>query len=171
MPAQNPHLRLSSFLNSVFSLRSIHDAPTLQIAICGRAASSPENPLHVSTIRETVVCPACQLSQYERGNGKCRRCRHSLGLIYIEIFLSSLPASLNSQQLIIMRLKVGGLIRRLRFRRGITQAALASITGINRTYLSRAENGQVMPSVESLMQILSALGVDKILLRVRSSST
>jgi transcriptional regulator with XRE-family HTH domain len=45
------------------------------------------------------------------------------------------------------------------------------MTGIHRTYLSRAERGQVMPSVVALMQILRALGVDKMLLRVRSSSS
>ena len=70
-----------------------------------------------------------------------------------------------------MRSEVGGLIRRLRYRSGMTQESLASITGINRTYLSRAERGQVMPSVIALLQIGSALGVDKILLRMRNSST
>jgi DNA-binding XRE family transcriptional regulator len=127
--------------------------------------------LHVSTIRETVVCPICQLSQFERGNGKCRRCHHLLGISYIEIFLPTPLASLDSQRLIAIRLEVGGLIRRLRFRRGMTQAALASSTGIHRTYLSRAERGQVMPSVIALLQIVSALGADKILLRMRISST
>jgi transcriptional regulator with XRE-family HTH domain len=58
----------------------------------------------------------------------------------------------------------------LRSRRDITQAALASLTGIHRTYLSRAERGQVMPSIIALMQIGRALEVDKVLLRVRSSS-
>ena len=145
--------------------------PTGRLAIRGGAASSPGEPLHVSTIRETIVCPICQLSQFERGNGKCRRCHLSLGISYIEIFLPTPLASLDSQRLIAMRLEVGGLIRRLRFRRGMTQAALASITGIHRTYLSRAERGQVMPSVIALLQIVSALGADKILLRLRISST
>jgi predicted transcriptional regulator len=94
-----------------------------------------------------------------------------LGISYIEIFLTDPPTPLNSQRLIAARLEVGRLIRRLRSRRGVTQAALASMTGIHRTYLSRAEHGQVMPSVVALMQILRALGVDKMLLRVRSSSS
>jgi transcriptional regulator with XRE-family HTH domain len=51
----------------------------------------------------------------------------------------------------------------------MTQAALSSLTGIHRTYLSRAERGQVMPSFIPLMQIFCALGVDKVLLRVRNS--
>ena len=124
--------------------------------------------MHVSTIRETVVCPICQLKQFERGNGKCRRCQRSLGVTYIEINLPSSLAHLSSQRVVTIRKEVGGLIRRLRSRREITQAALASLTGIHRTYLSRAERGQVMPSIIALMQIARALEVDKILLRVRS---
>jgi len=95
----------------------------------------------------------------------------SLGISYIEIFLPHSFPSLNSERPIAMRSEVGGLIRRLRFRSGMTQAALASVTGIHRTYLSRAERGQVMPSVIALLQIGSALGVDKILLWMSSSST
>jgi DNA-binding XRE family transcriptional regulator len=113
----------------------------------------------------------CQLSQFERGSGRCRRCHNSLGLTYIEIILSNPLARLNSRRPIAMRIKVGGIIRRLRSRRGITQAELASLTGIHRTYLSHAERGQVEPSISALIRIVSALGVDKILLRVSSSST
>ncbi len=125
--------------------------------------------MRISTIRDTVVCPVCQLSQFEGGNGKCRRCHQSLGIAYIELFLSNLPC-LDSQRSIAMRKEVGLLIRRLRSRSGLTQAALASLTGIHRTYLSRAERGQVMPSVIALMRIAGALGVEKILLRVSSPS-
>jgi DNA-binding XRE family transcriptional regulator len=129
--------------------------------------------MHISTIRDSLVCPVCQLSQFERGSGnaKCRRCHHSLGITYIELFLSDQLVFIDSQSLSAIRIEVGRLIRRLRSRNGITQATLASLTGIHRTYLSRAERGQVMPSVIALMQIVAALGVDKVMLRVRSSST
>jgi DNA-binding XRE family transcriptional regulator len=165
IPARNPRSRPSIVLDSVPNPQSIHDAPNPdKVEISGE-------PLHVSTIRETLVCPGCQLSQFERGNARCRRCQRSLGISYIEIFLTDPPTPLNSQRLIAARLEVGRLIRRLRSRRGVTQAALASMTGIHRTYLSRAEHGQVMPSVVALMQILRALDVDKMLLRVRRSSS
>jgi transcriptional regulator with XRE-family HTH domain len=52
---------------------------------------------------------------------------------------------------------------------GQLRTALASLTGIYQTYLSRVERGQVMPSVITLMQIAGALGVDKLILRLRSS--
>lgn len=178
IPHENSVLCPPINLNSVFNIRSIHDAPNPAESLPAvGAASAPENPLHFTTIRESVICSTCQLSQFERGNGKCRRCHNSLGISYnslgisyIEILLSTSRPSLDSQRPIAARLKVGRLIRRLRFQRGITQATLASITGIHRTYLSCAEHGQVMPSVAALMQILGALGVDKVLLRVRRSS-
>jgi DNA-binding XRE family transcriptional regulator len=117
------------------------------------------------------VCPNCQLKQYERGSGTCRRCHSKLGVSYLEVYLSSSLAPLTSQNEIAIRKEVGGLIRRLRSRRGITQAGLASLTDIHRTYLSRAERGRVMPSIIALIQIAHALEVDKILLRVRSPAT
>jgi DNA-binding XRE family transcriptional regulator len=126
--------------------------------------------LRISIFQETVSCPYCQLRQYERSSGKCRRCYHPLGISYIEIYLPSSLAPITSQTAVAIRKEVGGLIRRLRSRREITQASLAALTGINRTYLSRTERGQVMPSIIALMQIAHALEVDKILLRVRSSS-
>lgn len=122
--------------------------------------------MHVSICRDPVVCPVCQLTQFDPGTGVCRRCHHSLGITYIELFIPTHLDYLGSHLAIAMRMEVGKIIRRLRARRGITQAALASLTGIHRTYLSRAERGQVIPSTVTLMRIASALGVDKILLRV-----
>lgn len=128
-----------------------------------------ENPLHVPQLRDFVICPVCQLRQFERGNATCIRCHRSLGITYIEIFPVSPKAGLYCGQAIDAQIRVGRIIRRLRLRRGITQAVLASLTGIHRTYLSRAERGRVLPSVVTLMHIVSALGVDKISLRVRSA--
>ncbi len=116
------------------------------------------------------MCPKCQLKQYERGPGRCRRCHHQLGISYLEVYLSSSPAPLISQDEIAIRKEVGGLIRSLRSGREFTQAKLALLTGIHRTYLSRVERGRVMPSLIALIQIAQALEVDKILLRVRSTS-
>lgn len=132
-----------------------------------RCGFLPENPLHVSTIRHAIICPTCQLSQFERGNGKCRRCHHSLGFAFFEIPLSGPVVAPDSQRLTAMRVEAGGLIRRLRSRCGITQAELSSLTGIHRTYLSRVEQGRVTPSIFTLMQIAAAVGVDKVMLRVR----
>src|ERR1700731_393874 len=171
IPMRNPCSRPSTVLDSVSILNPFTMRPTpIKSTSRWRSLVSGE-PLHISIIPETLVCSGCQLSQFERGNARCRRCQRSLGFSYIEIFLPDPLTPLNSQRQIAARLEVGRLIRRLRSRRGITQAALASMTGIHRTYLSRAEHGQVLPSVVALMQILRALGVDKMLLRVRSSAS
>jgi hypothetical protein len=82
-----------------FTMRPPRQGRTLR----WRSLASGE-PLHVSTIRETLVCPVCQLSQFEPGNGKCRRCHRSLGLAYIEIFATNPIARPNSQRLSTMRL-------------------------------------------------------------------
>jgi DNA-binding XRE family transcriptional regulator len=140
------------------------------------AGSSPamssalqENRLHASQLRDFVICPVCQLRQFERGHATCVRCHCSLGITYIDIFTVNPQAGLYCGKPIDAQIRVGGIIRRLRLRRGITQAVLASLTGIHRTYLSRAERGRVLPSVFTLMQIASALGVDKISLRIRNA--
>ena len=168
------HRSISSIvLNPVFNY-SIHSR-------CATAMESPsrwpgsclENLLHISISQETLVCPNpnCQLKQYERTSSRCRRCRNPLGYTYFEIYLLRSLSSSTSQRVVAIRKEIGTIVRRLRVRRGITQAELASITGVNRTYLSRTERGQVTPSVFAQIQIASALGVDKILVRVRSSSS
>lgn len=107
----------------------------------------PENLLQSFTFCDVVVCPYCQLSQFEPGNGKCRRCHHRLGLLtYVEFFLSEPLHFPGHQAQPAVQMEVGGLIRKLRSRRGMTEAALASLTGIHRTYLSAAEHGRLPPS-------------------------
>jgi DNA-binding XRE family transcriptional regulator len=123
--------------------------------------------LRISPFPESVSCPNCRLVQQERST-RCRRCHHSLGTAFIEIYIPSPLLPLTPQVEYEIRKQVGGLIRRLRSRRELTQATLASLTGIHRTYLSRAERGQVMPSITALMQIAGALQVDKVLLRIRN---
>ena len=131
-----PFFPSSLILSPIFNLPTMRRTP--KVSRSERRSFISENTLHVSTLRETVVCPFCQLKQFERGNGKCRRCSHSLGITYLEIQLPNSLASVSTQTEAAIRKEVGGLIRRLRSRRDITQSALASLTGIHRTYLSRA---------------------------------
>ncbi len=63
------------------------------------------------------------------------------------------------------------LIRELRSRYHLTQAALAALAGVHRTYLSRVEWGRVTPSIFTLIQIAGAVGVEKVTLRVRVPPT
>lgn len=116
-----------------------------------------------STVRDSLCCSICKLKQFERGSGRCRRCHRSLGFTYIELNLS---ADLFHPQFI--RREIGSLVRFLRSRYGITQSELASRTGIHRTYLSRVECGQIIPSVVAVMRIAQSLGMDKVFARLRT---
>jgi hypothetical protein len=96
----------------------------------GSVPRPSENLVLVSTIRESVVCPICHLNQFERGSGRCRRCQQSLGVNYIEIFLPNFLDYRESKSQTTLRIEAGALMRRLRLRHGVTQAALSSLTGI-----------------------------------------
>lgn len=50
-------------------------------------------------------------------------------------------------------------LRRARARKGVTLAALARITGISTSTLSRLESGQRRPSLELLLPVTAALGL------------
>jgi DNA-binding XRE family transcriptional regulator len=121
-----------------------------------------ENRMSFSTVRNSIVCSFCHLKQFEHGTGRCRRCHRSLGFTYIELDLSA-----DQQHPQIRRREMGRLLRFLRSRYGVTQSELASRTGIHRTYLSRVECGRIIPSLIVLMQIARALGIDKIVARIR----
>ncbi len=54
---------------------------------------------------------------------------------------------------------IGTTVRQLRLRHGLTIADIAQMAGISRGMLSKIENGQVSPSLDTLAQIASALGV------------
>src|SRR6201993_1900639 len=84
-----PLLPASLILSPIFNLPTMRRTP--KVLRSERRGFISGNTLHISTLRETVVCPFCQLKQFERGNGKCRLCRHSLGITFLEI---QLPDSL-----------------------------------------------------------------------------
>lgn len=51
-------------------------------------------------------------------------------------------------------------VRALREYRGLTTSALARMSGISRVYLSQIETGERVGTVETLIRIAKALGVD-----------
>jgi transcriptional regulator with XRE-family HTH domain len=55
--------------------------------------------------------------------------------------------------------KIGSLYRRIRLKKGMTQDAVARLSGVNRTYLPKIEEGETEISVEVLFHICSALEV------------
>jgi transcriptional regulator with XRE-family HTH domain len=58
-----------------------------------------------------------------------------------------------------MRKLVGGNVRRIRQKKGLTQEQLAEISGFSQQYISGLEQGRRNPTVVTLYELASALGV------------
>lgn len=58
------------------------------------------------------------------------------------------------------RMLPGELVRNARQRAGITQASLARRTGTKQSAISRLENDELSPSVQTLRLLLNAMGED-----------
>ena len=53
---------------------------------------------------------------------------------------------------------IGGKIKSIRLRRGLTQEELALRTELTKGYISQLERGQVAPSVVTLLDLIECLG-------------
>jgi len=58
-----------------------------------------------------------------------------------------------------MRALVGGNVRRIRLKKGLTQENLSDISGLSQQYLSGLENGKRNPTVITVYEVAQALGV------------
>jgi transcriptional regulator with XRE-family HTH domain len=58
-----------------------------------------------------------------------------------------------------MRKLVGRNVRRIRLKKGITQEKFAEISGFSQQYISGLEQGRRNPTVVTLYELASALGV------------
>jgi transcriptional regulator with XRE-family HTH domain len=59
-----------------------------------------------------------------------------------------------------MRRLVGGNLRRIRQKRGLTQEQLADVSGFSQQYISGLERGHRNPTVVTVYELASALGAD-----------
>ena len=59
-----------------------------------------------------------------------------------------------------MRKLVGANVARVRRERGLTQEALAVLSGLSQQYLSGLERGQRNPTIVTLYELACALGVN-----------
>lgn len=67
-----------------------------------------------------------------------------------------------------VRQLVGDNVQRLRLKAGLSQAALADLLGVDRSYVSGLETGKRNPTVVTLWHLAQALGVEPhLLLRPR----
>lgn len=58
-----------------------------------------------------------------------------------------------------MRKLVGRNVQRMRRKKGLTQEQLAEISGFSQQYISGLEQGQRNPTIVTLYELASALGV------------
>jgi transcriptional regulator with XRE-family HTH domain len=58
-----------------------------------------------------------------------------------------------------MRKLVGRNVKRIRQERGLTQEQLAELSGFSQQYISGLEQGQRNPTIVSLYELATALGV------------
>ena len=61
-----------------------------------------------------------------------------------------------------MRKLVGENTARIRKEKGLTQEALAEKSGLSQQYISGLENGQRNPTIVTLFELASALGVSHV---------
>lgn len=109
--------------------------------------------------RDVLICPSCKLRQFAGTAILCRRCRKPLPIIRLEFQLANLHA---------LSTEIGKTIRELRTRRGYSQSKLAAAAGSHRTHISRIEHAQVIPTLALLARAAVALGVEKVVLHVRT---
>jgi DNA-binding XRE family transcriptional regulator len=115
-----------------------------------------------SQIRDVLICPWCKLTQFAGKTNICRRCRKPLYIFQLEVPLALV--NIDSQTLSTL---LGNTIRELRLRRGYSQSTLASKIGTHRTHVSRVECAQLAPTLAFVLRTAAALGVEKVLIRVR----
>jgi transcriptional regulator with XRE-family HTH domain len=59
-----------------------------------------------------------------------------------------------------MRRLVGGNVRRIRQKKGLTQEQLADISGFSQQYISGVERGHRNPTVVTVYELATALGAN-----------
>ena len=120
---------------------------------------------------ETITCPRCRCTQYQR-NGTCIRCRTPFKLEYLTIPIECLLSSDSNVSKEHLARVIGNFVSRLRKRRGISQMQLATRAAdcIPRTSLSKAECGHVLLPLHKLLPLAKALGLTAVILRFDGAS-
>jgi transcriptional regulator with XRE-family HTH domain len=98
-----------------------------------------------------VRCERCRLVQYQGSHNRCRRCYFS--------FAVEAPPPPPPQVEPEQRPDVAAGVRCWRQARGLTQKQLAFAAQLPRTYVSRIENGRILPGLITLERVAGALHV------------
>ena len=118
--------------------------------------------------RPVVKCDTCHLTQFKTTNGLCRKCGVPLDpppepTVETEPE-NTAPVKLRGFPINAMRHDLLGeslacVLSVIRQAKGLSQSKFAILLGCPRTYVSKIECNQVMPTVSSLIRICKALDV------------
>lgn len=152
-------------------------------------SGSPQSEFPSASIppREVVRCQSCHLVQFRTACDLCRRCKRALPsqIPLIVHTVEAAPVQSNGTGVAAAAhaegrltgetdshqpLPLGRTVEQLRKAHGCSQEELARLVGIRRTYLSRVENGHVMPGPRIVSKIAQALGIEMQELLVREPS-
>ena len=118
--------------------------------------------------RQTLRCLSCDLVQFVTASNLCRRCHKDLTTV-VEIVNPTPPVAPNpyphhdAPVFVNLRRTLPVVVCWLRLRIGLSQKDLAIRMGHGggvRTWISKVENGQILPTVNSLERLAIELGVD-----------
>lgn len=109
--------------------------------------------------REVVRCDYCSLVQFRTSNSLCRKCHKPLDVEEPAALAPQLVTSAPSEASTEAGLQVAGQVRDIRKARHLSQRQLASRMDVPRTYISKIENGNAIPTLGSLERLSEALGV------------
>ncbi len=105
------------------------------------------------TEQVSICCEGCGLVQFLTARAQCRRCKQP---IYLAPNVEPEPFKPLGWG---WAKRIGGRVRSLRVKRGLSQRRLAALLGITRTYLTRMENASLRPRLRSLKNVAAALNV------------
>jgi transcriptional regulator with XRE-family HTH domain len=110
--------------------------------------------------REVMRCEYCRLLQYRTTNSLCRRCYKPLDFEEPEQLAPQLVTSQPVPNSGDAGSQVAAQVRDLRRARHLSQRQLAGRMRVPRGYISKIENGNVVPTLDSLERLAIALGAE-----------
>ena len=122
--------------------------------------------------KPVVRCAHCLLNQFETEAKLCRRCKQPFPLPEPEPTPKPVPVRVLPVGMVEIEAQLARAValqlQTEREGRGLTQEALGRRMGVNRTYVSKVENGAALPSVSSLDRFAVALGLSlaELMLRI-----
>ena len=111
--------------------------------------STPTTAPEASGERPVIRCSRCRLVQYRTAMNRCRRC-------YLPL---AVPVAAPAEPSVPSRPDVAAGVRCWRRIRGLTQKQLAVGAHLPRTYVSRIENGRIIPGLATLERVADALRI------------